>query len=642
MEPILVKEKVDTTNLFANIFGNYFYEIVMIFNAKGEIVFNNSNLNVLNINEIKNVIKFNDNESLKILQNFIDNRPKEVIDFITSVFINDKEEYARIVLNFIEINNIKYYLIVINNKINKLNDDCETKFKAVFEKSPVGIASVDAKSGKIINANPEFCKLIGYELEELQTKTVKDITYEEDFTKELNLLNRLQQSNNKLEFIKRYIKKNGEIITANLTTTYVKDFLGNEIVIGIIIDITDKLKLANAEKEKTELINKISLTTPDTILILDLKNQVVTFHNHANFYNQSNFSFLNLSIKDLKKFIYVEDIENFEKHINFILQSDVDIIHECTIRIVLNMENISWVLCRGTVFKRDVNKKPIQILLQLTDITSQKILEDTLRKTNEQINEKNVILEEQRKQLIRTKEDLENASKKLVEANLNKDKMFSIIAHDLKNPFNSLFGSASFLKQNFENCTNSDIQILTENIYNSAKVIYGLLENLLDWSRLQTNQVYIKKDKINIFEIISNIVQLYKEILKKKEINIDLLIEHNIEIIADKHSLETVIRNLTSNAIKFSYTGSKIIIGLEKHEKDVIIYVKDFGVGMSKEKVDKLFLVEESKSTLGTQNETGTGLGLMICKEMVERNGGKIWVESEIKKGTTFYILLPI
>lgn len=642
MKPKLVIEQKELKDLFTNIFGNYFFEIIMIFNEEGDIIFNNSNINVKEINDIKKVIQFNDNNTIKTLDQYIYKQTNNALDFISRVKINDIEDYARIVLNFLEINNTIYYLVIINNKIKKLNDDCEDKFQAIFEKSPVGIASVEANTGKILNANPEFCKLIGYNLQELLTKTVRDITVEEDYQKEINLTNRLINSVDKLEFIKRYKRKDGKIITATLTTTYLKGFLGNDVVMGIIIDITEKLRLTNAEKEKTEFINKISSTTPDTILILDLENDIITFHNHENLESNVKFNFLNLSINKFKKFIYLEDLQNFNKYIELLLNSDKDIIAEGTFRMALHLGEISWVLCRGTVFKRDNSNKPLQILLQFTDITSQKILEDTLRKTNEQINEKNYILEEQRKQLLKIKEELENSSKKLVEANINKDKMFSIIAHDLKNPFNALFGAASFLKQNFENCSQSEIQILSENIYNSAKLIYGLLENLLDWARLQTNQVYIKKDKINIFEIINNIVLLYKDALKKKEIKIDLLIEHNTEVIADKHSIETVIRNLISNAIKFSYTGGKILIGLEKHEKDVIIYVKDFGCGISKEKIDTLFLVEESKSTLGTQNEKGTGLGLMICKELVEKNGGKIWVESQLKKGSTFYILLPI
>jgi PAS domain S-box-containing protein len=629
----------DFIQILSKLFDKVCGELIFIFNSSGEIVFNKSNFNISNLNDFKRIFCFTDKHFNDLLTYLTQSKTFDSYEFIDYLTINKKSNFAKIVINTISYKTELLYSVLIRLAGEDLCNECGSKFKAIFVKAPVGIASVDADTGKIIEVNPEFCNMIGYSEEELLSKTVSEITLSEDFENEKNLAQKLaENSYNKFEFIKRYIKKDGSILYANLTTTLIKGYNKN-IVMGIILDISNSIKLMQAEKEKKDFIEKISLTTPDTILIFNLKSQTFTFYNHNLFRNEliENEEFTFIKFLAL---IHPNDIQKFLEQSNQLTFEDENKIHECSFRILINKDEVKWVLCRGIVFSRETKGRNQEILFQITDITSQKELEQSLRESFRQLDEKNKILENQKQELLVAKNELEQSRQQLIEANINKDKFFSIIAHDLKNPFNSLFGSASFLSKNFEICDKNDIKILTDNIYNSAKVIYALLENLLSWARLQTNRLTLNFECINLTELINNILPLYKDILHNKKISVELNFKSDV-CYADRYTLETTIRNLISNAIKFSFEGSKIIIGTEKKEEDLIIFIKDFGTGMSKEKVETIFIDTENKTTPGTMKETGTGLGLLICKEFAEKNNGKIWVESEINKGSTFFVSIP-
>jgi len=229
----------------------------------------------------------------------------------------------------------------------------------------------------------------------------------------------------------------------------------------------------------------------------------------------------------------------------------------------------------------------------------------------------------------------------LEETNASKDKLFSIISHDLKNPFQSLLGYTEWLIKDYSNFTEDEKRKIINNIRESSVNIYNLLVRLLEWSRLQTNHTNFEPVKIDLKNFVDSIIKLLHVSLEKKQITVVNEIDYNVNIYADEHMLNSILQNLLSNAIKFSYENSIIIINSIANEEFVAVSVTDSGVGMTEEVVRKLFKAGTVYTTKGTHNEQGTGFGLLLCKELVELNGGTIWVESESGKGSSFKFTIP-
>lgn len=178
-------------------------------------------------------------------------------------------------------------------------------------------------------------------------------------------------------------------------------------------------------------------------------------------------------------------------------------------------------------------------------------------------------------------------------------------------------------------------------IVESSNKAMDLLMNLMEWSRSQTGRMDYKPENLNIENFIHETVSLYDNIAGEKSITINRFLPHDVIVFADKAMINTVLRNLIANAIKFTKPGGEINISAVKQHNEVIVSVSDTGVGMSQDKLGKIFQLDQSCSTLGTNKEKGTGLGLILCKEFVEKHGGKIWVESKEDIGSTFYFTLP-
>ena len=241
----------------------------------------------------------------------------------------------------------------------------------------------------------------------------------------------------------------------------------------------------------------------------------------------------------------------------------------------------------------------------------------------------------------RTERLLKIKNNELKQLNATKDKFFSIIAHDLKSPFSSLMGFAEMLTLNAESKNTKEVIEYSQIIHNSTKRLLGLVENLLQWSRTQIGTTEYKPTQLDISIQTHNIVSLLRLNAEEKDIVISPKIEPNLVAWADENLYNTILRNLISNAIKFSRVGSVIYVNASCKNDMIEISVADSGVGIRQENLEKLFMVDSAFSTRGTLNEKGTGLGLVLCKEFVEINKGTIWAESELEKGSTFYFTLP-
>ncbi len=230
---------------------------------------------------------------------------------------------------------------------------------------------------------------------------------------------------------------------------------------------------------------------------------------------------------------------------------------------------------------------------------------------------------------------------KLQEANATKDKFFSIVAHDLKNPFNSIILLTEILLEDIQTLTKEEIVEYLEKIKTSSENTYTLLKNLLDWARSQTGKHKVYPQKINEKDLTNEMLTLLLPNAENKEISMQSDIPENSYAYADKNMIATVLLNLLSNAIKFTPRKGKINVSLLNDNSSHIFVISDNGVGIIEKDKNNLFRIDKKIQNKGTEKEPGTGLGLLLCKEFVEKNNGKIWVESEPDKGSKFFFSIP-
>ena len=222
-----------------------------------------------------------------------------------------------------------------------------------------------------------------------------------------------------------------------------------------------------------------------------------------------------------------------------------------------------------------------------------------------------------------------------------KDKFFSIISHDLKNPFNSILGLSNLLVEQIQEKNYEGIEEYAGIIQKSTSRVFDLLLNLLEWARSQTGRMEFSPEYVEMGTLINDIAELLNDSAKQKSITIFRELPRNILVFADKAMISTVLRNLITNAIKFTHQGGQVVISADKGPDELTVSIADNGIGIKRENIGRLFRIDENHTILGTQNEKGTGLGLILCKEFIEKHGGKIWVESQVGKGSKFYFSIP-
>ena len=315
--------------------------------------------------------------------------------------------------------------------------------------------------------------------------------------------------------------------------------------------------------------------------------------------------------KKFEEFIHPEDIEIWQSFLMNFISSDKKR-GGIQYRVKHKSGIWRWHSSNSSII-RDSGGKTISLLGIARDITDQKTAESELQKYTEELKD----------------------------INATKDKFFSIISHDLKNPFLSINGALNIILDQYDFLSDKEKKQLLIGILTTSEKTYSLLDNLLLWSRNQMGNIEFKSEQVELYGAVLNIIELLKNYASLKNITLVNKIEKDVYVTADRNMLETVLRNLITNSIKYVNDNGMIEISSLPGSDSVKISIKDNGIGIPQDDMKKLFKVDQSFSTKGTNNETGTGLGLIICREFIEMNKGKIWVESENGKGTITSFTLP-
>jgi signal transduction histidine kinase len=339
-----------------------------------------------------------------------------------------------------------------------------------------------------------------------------------------------------------------------------------------------------------------------SVLVFDKENHLVDFNSRA----KSDFNFIDENlIGQHARDIFKEHGQLFESIVN------------------LNKNQImpNGNLCLGdktfsTTFSivTDYRGKTTGKLLILNDITELIAIEDKLRQNSENLK---VLISD-------------------------KDRFFSIIAHDLRGPFQGFLGLSGILAEDAEILPREEIKDLAAELNKALVTQYNFLEELLQWAGLNTNRIDLNPVKLNMTDTINSVIGILHNNATAKNISIEVPYEKEIWVTADKDMIKLVMRNLLSNAIKFSHADGKIIINLEEKDGYITVKVEDEGVGIPEANLSKIFSTGSHHTTEGTAKERGSGLGLILCKEIIDKHKGKIWVESVVGKGSNFIFRIPV
>ena len=489
------------------------------------------------------------------------------------------------------------------------------KLSTAVEQSPVSVVITDT-DGNIEYGNQTVFDLTGYEPNEVLGKNPRIFSSGEMSKREYkDLWNTILSGEIwRGEFHNK--KKNGDLYWERATISAIKNTKG-EITnfLAVKTDVTEFKNILLSIEKSEEKYRLITDFASDVIWVLNLK--------------QMKFTFISPSIIHLRGYSVEEALaESMEESLT--LESAVAVRSLIGERINTFIQNPD----KQNFYINEI-QQPCKDGHNIWVEVSTKFRYNSVGEIEVIGISRNI---DRRKQI---EKELRQSASKLSELNATKDKFFTIIAHDLKGPFNSLLGFSELLKDEIENGELSEIKKLSSYIHETSNKTYNLLLNLLEWSRSQTGKLEFKPESNSLSEIVDEILILAINQAERKKISLISKIPENSKVFADKYMLETIIRNLVSNAIKFTPKNGEIIVKTFIQDDVAQIIVSDSGIGIHSEDIKKLFSIDGNISTNGTDNEKGTGLGLILCKEFVSAHGGEIWAESEIGKGSTFYFTIP-
>lgn len=531
----------------------------------------------------------------------------------------------------------------------------EEKFRKLAKLSPSGI-SIQRKN-KYFYVNLAWAEITGYNIDEMDNVSPFDIIHPDmkDFVWELSD-KKLKKKGATLRYNLKIITKQKKIkwLDISISTIVFENEFASMAVYNDITEVREiQETLKSSEKKYRSLIENLKYEyffyrhkldgvfeyiSPSIKNVLGYSQE--KFMTHFSKYltdnpiNKEVNKKTELSIKGIQQLPYELEIYDSHKNTHVLEVSETPL---------TDIEG-NIIAVEGIAHDITKQKKAEEIInQQLEEITVQN---EEIRSTNEEIHAVNDDLERRIEEINRLNENLKISENELRASNAQKDKFFSLLAHDLRSPIGNFLQISELLKLNYEELSKDQINSFFDNLYTLADNTFKLLDNLLMWSRSQLGRLEIKNENINLFKIVEDVVVLFEENLVSKRVRLFNEIPEELNINTDLNVIQTVFRNLISNAIKFSYSGGSVTVNAKIEKNDInnnayiIVSVKDTGVGIPKDKIDKIFDIDVDYTTLGTKSEKGTGLGLILCKELIEKNGDKIWVGSEEGKGSTFYFTL--
>ena len=510
-------------------------------------------------------------------------------------------------------NKLKSQLQIAKDEIVKKQlEESEEKYKKAFQTSSDAI-NINHQDGTYITVNDGFTQLTGFTQEEVVGKLSTDINLwaiPEDY---LKLVAVLREKGSVKNLETEFRCKDGSLLTAIISAVII--MLNNEPhILTMSRDITERKKMEELILKSKQQYENLVSNIPVGVYILRTKPEGTYAFDYV---SPRMAEMLDLSIEKL--------LASADTVFEGIHPDDLDEV------VKLNMEGIKqnrpfdW---KGrTIIKGEVRWMHYRSLPQeldngetlwhglIVDITERMIAEAEIKYQNSE----------------------------LVKVDAEKDKFFSIIAHDLRSPFNSFLGLTQIMAEDLPSLTMTQIQEIAVKMSKSANNLYRLLENLLKWSQIKNGAFTFNPEVIPLSVVVDGCIEMLLISANNKDIEIVNDIAVGVEVFADRNMIQTIIRNLVSNALKFTPKGGKISLSAKTSDNHTIeIAIKDTGIGMSRELINQLFQIDKKTSRLGTENELSTGLGLLLCKEFVEKQGGKIRVESNVGKGSIFSFSIPM
>ena len=545
-----------------------------------------------------------------------------------------------------DTNFVSFLPSVVKNTVNRILTEkrliaseealrqVKQRYYELFEHSKDAVYVSDIE-GNILTCNQSMLDLFSYSREEIASKNARELysspVDREYFTDEINRVGFLKNFEVKLK------TQTGVVLDCIIAASVQKDVSGRVIgYSGIIHDITTRkqaeIKVIESEERYRNLFERIPLgvyrTSIDGIF-LDANPGLIQMLGLDNLEEIRRFN---------TKDFYMDENERLE------WQREMDskgVVVDYPIHLRRKDGNTIWALDSS----RAIRKSDGSIEMY------EGVVIDTTEKRKADEEKENLIkaltyskeqIEKLMNEVMELNQELLNNEDTLKDINASKDRLFSIIAHDLKSPFTGFIGLTEVLDNNFASMNEEEVKSITSALHSSAKHTFNLLSNLLEWSKVQGGAVNIQKYLFNLNDQFYSQLSLLQESANQKNIALKNKIDDDVQVFADPYVITTVLRNLISNAIKFTPNGGKISVTTEKDENNILVKVKDSGVGIPKDNLDKLFKIDHQITTLGTSNEKGTGLGLILCKELLDKSNQGISVSSEVGHGTEFTVTLPI